>query len=130
MTSLAELIAARLDNIGDMVVNIPDPAVTSPINAPYRLLWGGTCTPAHRRLNGAAAAGDGIVSIVSVSNTATGARILATSAIDALDGQRIAGRICRIKFVADEEIEDRDNPSDYRWSLTIEAQLSQPRKGN
>lgn len=58
-------------------------------------------------------------SIVCVNNTPEGARLLADRAWRLLDGHMLDGDMLRATFIGP-VLEDRDDPSEYRYSQTVE----------
>ncbi len=58
-------------------------------------------------------------SVVCVNNTPEGAALLANRAWRILDGQMLDGDLLRANYIGP-IIEDRDDPSEYRWSQTVE----------
>ena len=83
------------------------------------IVYGGTQTPENRRYQTGTPNRGAVWLVVCVSNTSTGARTLARLVTDALDGARIAGSMLRVRLVST-PIEDRDDPSEWRWSSTVE----------
>lgn len=72
-----------------------------------------------RRLPGAARVMRDRWSLVCVSNTPSGARIVSDLVWRLLDGIYLGGDLFRVQVVH-ESIEDRDDPSEWRWSSTVE----------
>jgi len=72
-----------------------------------------------RRLPGAARVVRDRWSLVCVSNTPAGARIVSDRVWRLLDGIYLGGDLFRVQVVY-ESIEDRDDPSEWRWSSTVE----------
>ena len=75
-----------------------------------------------RRLDGAAYGLTSSWSLVCVSNNGTGASILSGLVAAALDGKRAGGAPLRVTGYGP-VIEDRGDPSTYRWSRTVAASV-------
>ena len=99
----------------------------SPTGA-HAVLYGGSQSPTGSRLAGPARARRATWHVVAVSNNPAGCRTVAGIIVDQLHGHRFDGVQVRVDLVSD-PIEDRDDPSEWRWSSTVEASLtSSPRK--
>lgn len=64
--------------------------------------------------------------IVCSANTAMGVSRLSRDVAMALDGARHADGVLRVTLIT-EAIEDRDDPTEYQWSSTVDVMLSTSR---
>ena len=115
MTAIAEHLRQHLDPR----IAIHDGTPTDNIG-PWIAVHGGSATPTHHRLAGVGMNRHHVWRLTCVSNTIAGARMIAALATDALDGAIVAGDLVTVRYVAD-PLEDRDDPSEWRWSVTVEA---------
>ncbi|MDK9627016.1 hypothetical protein [Propionibacterium freudenreichii] len=113
----------RLDPVD---VQIIDGSLTreqrGPDDQPCLIITGGTTTPRHRLIDGTTAAAAQTWRVLASSNGPAGARHLAHQVTRLLDGWRMNRATMRVQLVS-EPIEDRDDPTDYRWSATVEATI-------
>ena len=84
------------------------------------IIGGGTHTPHNRRLSGQTHAARTVWLLVCVSNNPTGCRTIARRVVDALDGRMVAGAVVTVTYTSS-PIEDRSDPTEWRWSATVEA---------
>ena len=82
-------------------------------------VYGGQQTPENRRYGHSTPNRGTVWQVVCVSNTQAGARILSRRVTDTLDSRILGGSLLRVRFVS-QPIEDRDDPSQWRWSSTVE----------
>lgn len=115
MTAIADHLRSALD----ARITVHDGTPTDNIG-PWIAVHGGSATPTHHRLAGVGMNRHHVWRLTCVSNTIAGARILAALVTDALDGAIVAGDLVTVRYVAD-PLEDRDDPSEWRWSVLIEA---------
>lgn len=64
--------------------------------------------------------------LVCTSSSSAGASSLALFVAITLDGQRLAGEVLRVPMIAEAQ-EDRTDPSEYRWSATVDVEHTTPR---
>lgn len=90
------------------------------------ILYGGTPTPTSLNLNHDHATTSHTWRIVCVSNNPNGARIIADRITRAVDSQPAPGHPHDRYEVthASPPIEDRDDPTTWRWTTTVEVQLT------
>lgn len=98
-----------------------DARVLTAPSGPHVIVYGGTGTPTSRRIDGQAHIDTTTWQAVCVSNNPTGCRTLTAKIRDALDGHRIDDRLLRVTTIT-HPIEDRDDPTDWRWTSTITVQ--------
>ena len=91
------------------------------------ILYGGAGTPTNRCYANQATADAHLWRIVAASNTPDSARIVAARIVAVLDGVVVDGDYVTVTYVS-EPIEDRDDPTEWRWSATVEA-VSTSRRG-
>ena len=92
---------------------------TNPTSA-YSVLHPSTGTPERRYLDGRTPHRRATPRLMAVSNNADGARTLATALVDTVDGLRLTdGTICTVEAVGP-VLEDTNDPSTWRWTVTIE----------
>lgn len=103
----------------DPRVSVYDGETPSDAQGPAVTLYGPPGTPTARRVDGQAYRATQTWQAVCSNNTAAGARRIAQLVIDAVDGTRLDGTLLAVPFVGP-LIEDRDDPSEYRWSCTVE----------
>lgn len=118
MTDNTPALVALLEAI-DPRIAVFDGSPQGALAGPQMHVHGGTRTPENRRYCVGTPNRGTVWLVVCVSNTSTGARTLARLVTDALDGARIAGSMLRVRLVST-PIEDRDDPSEWRWSSTVE----------
>nr|DAF00010.1 MAG TPA: allergen [Caudoviricetes sp.] len=85
-------------------------------------MHGGSQTPENRRYGCSTLNRGASWQVICVSNTITGARQLAALVVGALDA-RTAGdssSLLTCRHVST-PVEDRDDPSEWRWSVTVEV---------
>ena len=82
-------------------------------------VYGGTQNPENRSYGHTAPNRGTVWQVVCVSNTQAGARTLSRRVTDTLDSRVLGGSLLRVRFVS-QPIEDRDDPSAWRWSSTVE----------
>lgn len=97
---------------------LPGKVPASPGGA-YAVLHGGSATPTGRALDGQAPHRLTVHRLMAVSNNHAGANKLAATLVDTIDGATQDGSPWLVVAVSD-PIEDRDDPSDVRWSCTVE----------
>lgn len=121
MTGAVQGLIDRLAQAGPAVIDGDTaPAQAIPDSAPCLIVYGATATPAHRHLDGGASAATTAARVLCSSNNPAGARWLAGQTTALLDGWLQDGACWRVGYVS-EPVEDRDDPSSYRWSSTVEA---------
>ena len=118
MTDHTQDLKALLESI-DARVKVYDGTVPTGVTGPAVALYATTGTPTARRVDGQAYRATQTWQAVCSSNTASGARSIARRVVDTVDGTRLAGTLLAVPYVGP-LIEDRDDPSDYRWSITVE----------
>ena len=104
---------------GTVVTTYLPGKVPGAVAGAYAVLYGGAATPEGRALDGTTPHRVTVHRLTGVSNNATGARILAAALVDAIDGQTHGASPWLVVAVSD-PLEDRDDPSAYRWSCTAE----------
>lgn len=115
---MIDLLTAQLP-AGVTVVSADDLGLPL-LPGPLAIVTGGAATPTHHRVSGTSKASRTIWRVVCVSNTVAGAAEVASIVCAALNGARIDGQLVIVRHVSD-PIEDRDDPSQWRWSVTVEA---------
>ena len=91
---------------------------------PHAIVYGGTERPADLRLSHEHKRTVHDWQIVCVSNNPAGARMLAEAVTRAVDGASYdAANRWQVTY-ASPPIEDRDDPSRWRWSSTVEVTLT------
>ena len=92
----------------------------SSTSGPLVIINGGAGAPIAHSVAGVGRMRRTVWQLVCVSNTRAGAALIASLVSAALDGTRVGGSLLRTQFVSG-PIEDRDDPSEWRWSVTVEA---------
>ena len=100
------------------VVSGDDPDLRS-MTGPLAVVHGGAGSPWNRRYGATAQSRQIVWRVMCVSNTMAGANIIAQHVQAAVDGLLIEGNAAIVRFVSD-PIEDRDDPTEWRWSCTAE----------
>ena len=100
------------------VVSGDDPDLRS-MTGPLAVVHGGAGSPWNRRYGATAQSRQIVWRVMCISNTIAGANIIAQHVQAAVDGLLIEGNAAIVRFVSD-PIEDRDDPSEWRWSCTAE----------
>ena len=118
MTDHTQDLKALLESI-DARVKVYEGRVPATATGPAVALHGGIGDPTARRVDGQAYRATQTWLANCSSNTAAGARLIANRVVDTVDGTRLAGTLLAVPYVGP-LIEDRDDPSDYRWSITVE----------
>ena len=95
-----------------------DPNLRS-LAGPLVIIYGGSGTPWNRRYGYTAQTRQHIWQVVCVSNTMSGSVAVAVAVADLLDGRQLDGAALTARY-ASPPIEDRDDPSEWRWSVTVE----------
>ena len=123
---------ARLLELVALIVPVSDGAprgtdgrIETP-TGPHVILHGGTPTPTSLNLNHDHATTSHTWQLVCVSNNPHGARLIADRIARAIDGQQADGHPHDRYTVthASPPIEDRDDPAAWRWTTTVEVQLT------
>lgn len=114
-SALVALLAAL-----DARVTVHDGIGSNPAPGPRLHVYGGQQTPENRSYGHTAPNRGTIWQVVCVSNTQVGARNLSRRVTDTLDSRLLGGSLLRVRFVS-QPIEDRDDPSEWRWSSTVEV---------
>ena len=65
--------------------------------------------------------------LVCTSSSSAGASSLALFVAITLDGQRLDGALLRCPLVT-EALEDRTDPTEYRWSSSVDVERTTPRR--
>ena len=93
---------------------------------PHAVVYGGTPTPTSLNLNHEHARTHRVWQVVCVSNNPNGARVIADRIIRAVDSVQAPDRPHDRYTVtyASPPIEDRDDPTAWRWTTTVEVQLT------
>lgn len=93
---------------------------------PHAIVYGGTPNPTSLNLNHDHATTSHTWRIVCVSNNPNGARTIADRITRAVDSQQAPGHPHDRYTVthASPPIEDRDDPTAWRWTTTVEVQLT------
>lgn len=86
---------------------------------PYSSLHPGAGTPIHRQLSGNTPDRQATHRLMAVSNSPQGAATFAAALIDVVDGQRHDDGLLSVEYVSD-PLEDHDDPSQWRWTSTLE----------
>ena len=92
----------------------------------HAILHGGTPTPTSLNLNHDHATTSHTWQLVCVSNNPNGARTIADRITRAVDSQQAPGHPhdrYTVTYTSD-PIEDRDDPTAWRWTTTVEVQLT------
>lgn len=104
----------------DSRLTVWDGSPTRPATGPEIIVHGGQQTPENRRYGYTARSRETSWMMLCVSNSQEGARRIAALVVDQLDGATLPGDTslltCR---AASTPTEDRDDPAEYRWSVTI-----------
>ena len=95
-------------------------------DGPHAILYGGTPNPASLDLAHHYASTWRVWRIVCVNNTANGARLVADRIIRAVESRPSDLDVHAHHQIANvsDPIEDRDDPSQWRWSATVEIHLT------
>ena len=103
---------------GITVTPADSPDLTS-LTGPLVIVYGGAGNPWNRRYGATSQTSQHVWRLVCVSNTQRGARIIAQHVRAALDGQPVEGTVALVRHIS-QPIEDRDDPTEWRWSSTVE----------
>lgn len=91
---------------------------------PHVIAYGGTPQPVDLSLTHRHMRSSHYVQLVCVSNSPNGARTVADRAIRAVDGQPYdPTHRYRVTYAAP-PLEDRSDPSEWRWTVTVELDLT------
>ena len=118
MTDNTPALVALLEAI-DPRIAVFDGSPQGALAGPQMHVHGGTRTPENRRYCVGTPNRSTVWLVVCVSNTQAGARTLSRRVTDTLDSRILGGSLLRVRFVS-QPIEDRDDPSEWRWSSTVE----------
>ena len=121
---LLELVAPILP-VSDGAPRSTDGRLETP-TGPHAILYGGTPAPISLNLAHQHARTHRVWQLVCVSNTPHGARTIAdraTRAIDSVQAPDYPHDRYTVTHASD-PIEDRDDPTAWRWSTTVEVQLT------
>lgn len=110
-------------------ITVKDGTQAPPDGVALVLVRGGAATPADRRLDGIGHQRRTAWRLVCVNNTRAGAAKIAALVTDLLDGALVGGQFFAVSFVSD-PLEDRNDPSQWRWSCTVEAVAQTPRRSH
>ena len=100
------------------VMSGDDPDLRS-MTGPLAVVHGGAGSPWNRRYGATAQSRQIVWRVMCVSNTIAGANIIAQHVRAAIDGQPIEGTVALVRHIS-QPIEDRDDPTEWRWSSTVE----------
>lgn len=92
----------------------------------YVRVTGGQSNPVQRSLNGLARLTHTVWQVQAISNTPDGCRLIVGLVVDALDGRLLGGGLLRCAAPYP-PLEDRDDPSEWRWSCLVDVTTYQPR---
>ena len=118
-------LIAPIVPVSDGAPRSTDGRIETP-TGPHVILYGGTPTPTSLNLNHDHATTSHTWRIVSVSNNPNGARTIADRITRAIDSQQAPGHPHDRYTVTNtsDPIEDRDDPTAWRWTTTVEVQLT------
>ena len=97
------------------------------VDPPHRCVcvYGGGLSPHNRRYGGTSRSRSALWQLVCCNNSSEGARVVAGLVTDALDATILNGNLLAVLAVS-APLEDRDDPSEYRWSSTVEVSHYSP----
>lgn len=121
---LLELVSTVLP-VSDGPPRGPDGRTVTP-DGPHAICYGGTPAPTSLNLAHQHARTTHQWAVVCVSNNPNGARTIANRVIRAVDSQQAPDHPHDRYTVthASDPIEDRDDPTAWRWTTTVEVQLT------
>ena len=117
------MISSLLTLIGSVCPAYDGPPSSAP-TGPQAIVYGGTPTPAGLALTHSHVRTSHDLQIVCVSNNPAGARTVADAVMRAVDGHRYDATSRFEVTYASQPIEDRDDPSVWRWTVTVELNLT------
>lgn len=104
-------------------LSVSDGPPKTPVG-PHVVVYGGTPQPTTLTLGHRHVQTSYYVQVVCVSNTAEGARRVADRAIRAIDGRLYSDRSRYRVTYASPPIQDRTDSSEWRWTTTVEIDLT------
>ena len=118
-------LVAPIVPVSDGAPRSTDGRIETP-TGPHVILYGGTPTPTSLNLNHDHATTSHTWRIVCVSNNPNGARTIADRITRAIDSVQAPGHPHDRYTVTNtsDPIEDRDDPTAWRWTTTVEVQLT------
>ncbi len=126
--SLIDLLASAVPAVDVVDGSPPRDPITGrlpDLSDPCICVYGGARAPHNRRYGGTAQSRSVMWQIVCVNNSAEGVRHLAGLVVDALDSTGLGDCLLAVLAVS-APLEDRDDPSEYRWSITVEVSHCSP----
>ena len=121
MTDATSAVIAACQTVTASYDGIPPKEPT----AAHVIVYGGTGAPAVRKITTHVHVDRAAWRIVCVSNNPRGCRTLSARVTAAVDRLPLAGGRLLVQYVSD-PLEDRNDPSEWRWTATVEATLYQP----
>ena len=129
MSSTDDLIAILASELPMPVYDgAPPRSITGEfVDPPHRCVcvYGGVLSPHNRRYGGTSRSRSALWQLVCCNSSSEGARIVAGLVTDALDATILNGNLLAVLAVS-APLEDRDDPSEYRWSSTVEVSHYSP----
>ena len=118
-------LVAPIVPVSDGAPRSTDGRIETP-TGPHVILYGGTPAPTGLNLNHDHATTSHTWRIVCVSNNPSGARTIADRITRAIDSVQAPGHPHDRYTVTNtsDPIEDRDDPTAWRWTTTVEVQLT------
>ena len=118
-------LIAPIVPVSDGAPRSTDGRIETP-TGPHAILYGGTPAPTSLNLTHAHARTHHVWQLVCVSNNPNGARTIADRVTRAVDSVQAPGHPHDRYTVTNtsDPIEDRDDPTAWRWTTTVEVQLT------
>ena len=127
ITELVALLGTELGTNASVNTDITLGTDLAPtIEGPGVVVYPGPAAYGARGLHGAARSVAETAQVVCTSNTSTGVSTLANAVAQAVDGARVGGTVLKVALITPAQ-EDRTDPTEYRWSSTVDVGHQTPR---
>ena len=127
ITGLKPILVAAIAAKPDAAAQVCDLDTGPDASSPSVWITDGPTSLGSRMVSPAARGTTETARLVCTSSSATGATALAAFVALTLDGQRLDGALLRCPLVT-EALEDRTDPTEYRWSSSVDVERTTPRR--
>lgn len=126
ITGLKPILEAAITAKPDASAQVCDQDTGPDAEGPSVWITDGPTGLGSRTVNPAARGVTETARLVCTSSSAVGASALAAFVALTLDGRRLDGAVLRCPLVT-QALEDRTDPTEYRWSSSVDVERTTPR---